>query len=469
MNELFVEIPLIEKTAAQWAVDVTVYPTKRILITSDVFYGATDQKQFKITDGIQTWSGLDYMPIYSAAVPTLAQVLNVGDNVNQKTIVSLNNLSYLQIFNDYFTYGFDDGTGNDGSGIIDATSHRLYHSNGIDLQSPSVTKNGDEIATENYVNGLVSLTFHTAGSWDASGNTFPITGTGAGGVIRSGDTYNTTVAGTPAGFPLLDVGDNFYALVDAPGQIAANWAKFETNTQQSTEVIRGTAKIVTQAIIEDENTGNDTDIVTGKKFWMGIFRFLALAWTWNLKQTFLTAPRFSSENASQYLKTNATKDVTTVSTIPAADVAESVNLRFQTDAQQSRNDATSSIQTQLDSKAGITTTQTLTNKRITKRVVAVASSATPTFNSDNGDIAQLTGLNANITNASTNLTGTPTHGQLFSYEITDNGTARTISWGASFSATGTLALPTTTVISTLLRSLFQWNSVTSKWEIVAVV
>lgn len=41
-------------------------------------------------------------------------------------------------------------------------------------------------------------------------------------------------------------------------------------------------------------------------------------------------------------------------------------------------------------------------------------------------------------------------------QITDNGTARAITWGASFTAT-TVALPTTTVISTKLRVLFQWN------------
>jgi len=111
----------------------------------------------------------------------------------------------------------------------------------------------------------------------------------------------------------------------------------------------------------------------------------------------------------------------------------------------------------------------VSNTRIRKRFVSVASSATPTVNTDNGDVFSLTGLSVNITNASTNLTGTPTHGDLFSYEITDNGVARTISWGASFSNTGTLSLPTTTVISTLLRCLFQYNSVTTKWEIVAVV
>ena len=114
------------------------------------------------------------------------------------------------------------------------------------------------------------------------------------------------------------------------------------------------------------------------------------------------------------------------------------------------------------------TASTLTT-RLRKRITAVSSSATPALNTDVTDIARLTGLTTNITNASTNLTGTPAHGDLFSYEITDNGVARTITWGASFSNTGTLSLPTTTVISTLLRCLFQYNSITSKWEIVAVV
>ena len=112
-----------------------------------------------------------------------------------------------------------------------------------------------------------------------------------------------------------------------------------------------------------------------------------------------------------------------------------------------------------------TATQTLTNKRNTKRVVSVASSATPTLNTDNTDVAQLTGLATNITNASTNLSGTPNHGDVLLYEITDNGTARTITWGSSFAASGSLALPTTTVISTLLRTLFVYDSTSSKWVI----
>ena len=116
----------------------------------------------------------------------------------------------------------------------------------------------------------------------------------------------------------------------------------------------------------------------------------------------------------------------------------------------------------------ISSTNTLTNKRITKRVVSVTSNATPTLNTDNSDIASLTSLAVNVTSFSTNLSGTPNNGDLLSYEITDNGTARTLTWGASFAATGTLSLPTTTVISTLLRVLFQYSSTSSKWEVIAI-
>lgn len=54
---------LVVQTAAQWAVDTTVYSEKRILITSNVFFGSTDQRKFKIADGVKTWSNLDYFPI----------------------------------------------------------------------------------------------------------------------------------------------------------------------------------------------------------------------------------------------------------------------------------------------------------------------------------------------------------------------------------------------------------------------
>lgn len=49
----------------------------------------------------------------------------------------------------------------------------------------------------------------------------------------------------------------------------------------------------------------------------------------------------------------------------------------------------------------------------------------------------------------TNISGTPTDFQKLLIRIKDNGTARAITWGASFEAKG-VALPTTTVISKVL-------------------
>lgn len=119
-----------------------------------------------------------------------------------------------------------------------------------------------------------------------------------------------------------------------------------------------------------------------------------------------------------------------------------------------------------DTLVGKATTDTLTNKRVTARVVTTTQSATPTINTDNTDVASITGLAQAITSFTTNLSGTPVAGDTLIIEITDNGTARAISWGASFEAS-TVALPTTTVISTLLTVGFRWNSATSKWRCVA--
>lgn len=152
--------------------------------------------------------------------------------------------------------------------------------------------NGDSntlLSANAYSDSLVTTIFRPTGSWDASGNTFPTTGTGISGAIRIGDTYNVTVAGTPVGFETLDIGDNFYAKVNNATQNASDWAKFESNTQQATESFRGTAKIATQAIIENESTTNDTDIVTAKKFWQGWTKGLTLTAFFNaVKGTVLT-------------------------------------------------------------------------------------------------------------------------------------------------------------------------------------
>jgi hypothetical protein len=112
---------------------------------------------------------------------------------------------------------------------------------------------------------------------------------------------------------------------------------------------------------------------------------------------------------------------------------------------------------------GTTDTQTLTNKRIIKRTDSTASSATPTINTDNVDMYLITALAAAITSFTTNLSGSPTEGQTLLIVITDDGTPRAITWGASFE-NGAVTLPSTTVASTRLDVFFVWNSVTAKWR-----
>ncbi len=107
---------------------------------------------------------------------------------------------------------------------------------------------------------------------------------------------------------------------------------------------------------------------------------------------------------------------------------------------------------------GTTDTQTLTNKRVTPRVTTITSSATPTINTDNCDAVTITALAAAITSMTTNLSGTPTDFQKLIIRIKDNGTPRTIAWGAAFIQQGA-ALPTTTVANKVLTVGFIWDSV----------
>jgi len=119
-----------------------------------------------------------------------------------------------------------------------------------------------------------------------------------------------------------------------------------------------------------------------------------------------------------------------------------------------------------DTLVGKATTDTLTNKRITKRVTTITSHATPTINTDNCDAVTITALATAITSMTTNLSGTPTNFQTLIFRIKDDGTARAITWGASFEAKG-VALPTTTVLSKVLTVGFMYDTVTSKWGCVA--
>ena len=108
----------------------------------------------------------------------------------------------------------------------------------------------------------------------------------------------------------------------------------------------------------------------------------------------------------------------------------------------------------------ISSTNTLTNKRITKRVKTFTSDATPDIDSDDYDAVTITALAADITDV--NVTGTPTNFQHLMFRIKDDGTEREIAWGSDFEAGG-VALPDTTVAGKTLLVGFIYDSVDSKW------
>ena len=65
-------------TAAAWALANPILLSGQIAFTTDLFYGATDQQQFKVGDGTQNWSALDYMPIgsYTLTASAIGAVIN---------------------------------------------------------------------------------------------------------------------------------------------------------------------------------------------------------------------------------------------------------------------------------------------------------------------------------------------------------------------------------------------------------
>jgi hypothetical protein len=83
-------------------------------------------------------------------------------------------------------------------------------------------------AAKAYTDSKILGLLNYRGGYDASGNTYPITGGSGGGVILKGDTFVISIAGTLGGNP-IQVGDSIIANVDSPGQTSGNWNTLNTN------------------------------------------------------------------------------------------------------------------------------------------------------------------------------------------------------------------------------------------------
>lgn len=117
----------------------------------------------------------------------------------------------------------------------------------------------------------------------------------------------------------------------------------------------------------------------------------------------------------------------------------------------------------------INETQTLTNKRVTPRVVSIASSATITPTGDTADQYEVTALATTATIAAPS--GTPTDGQKLILRIKDNGVSQTLSWTTSAGAYRAIAvvLPTATVVSSVFYAGCIYNSQDGYWDVVTTV
>lgn len=110
-------------------------------------------------------------------------------------------------------------------------------------------------------------------------------------------------------------------------------------------------------------------------------------------------------------------------------------------------------------------TSTLTNKRITPRVSSTASASSVTPDISAYDVYAFTALAANLTiNAPT---GSPADGEKITLRILDNGTSRTLTWNATYTAIG-VTLPTSTTANKTVYIGCVYNAANTRWDVIAV-
>jgi hypothetical protein len=172
--------------------------------------------------------------------------------------------------------------------------------------------------------------------------------------------------------------------------------------------------------------------------------------------------------SGSYLRGNGTNVV--MSTIQAADVPTLNQNTSGTAAGLSSTLAIASGGTGSTTLAGAsiatyTGTETLTNKRIDPRVTSAASASSITPSIATADVYAYTALAANLTiNAPT---GTPVDGDKLIFRLLDNGTARALTWDATYTVIG-VTLPTTTTASKTTYVGCIYNANNTRWDVIAV-
>lgn len=111
--------------------------------------------------------------------------------------------------------------------------------------------------------------------------------------------------------------------------------------------------------------------------------------------------------------------------------------------------------------------ETLTNKAIQSRMVAIADGTSITINGDTTDIATQANTQAAGTLTINAPTGTPYNGQKLMLRLTSTN-AQTFSWNAIFAGSTDLTLPTASSGSSKVDYMgFIYSSASSKWHMIA--
>lgn len=114
-----------------------------------------------------------------------------------------------------------------------------------------------------------------------------------------------------------------------------------------------------------------------------------------------------------------------------------------------------------------TATETFTNKRITKRVVALSDATSATLPMDTADMATMVNTQAAGTFTMNAPSGTPTDGQQITFRI-DSTNVQTFSWNGLFRGSTDYPLPTATSGGGLTDYYgFIYNSADTRYDIVA--
>lgn len=111
-------------------------------------------------------------------------------------------------------------------------------------------------------------------------------------------------------------------------------------------------------------------------------------------------------------------------------------------------------------------TETLTNKRIDPRIITTTSTSTLTPDISVDDQFNITAQAASLTIAAP--TGTPVDGNKILFRILDNGTARSLTWNATYTVIG-VTLPTTTVVNKTTYVGCVYNANNTRWDVIAVL